>query len=179
MPNGSALHPEFLANGRFFQVRPRQYVAVHFLGHPGGYSAGYLRRLSRRSSGYFGFWHRHSLGDSASFNFCPFQQRTRGISFTGSMSTTRGMLCIRSILTFYHAGLWQRSLRGWRHGLAFGEGSELLGRRCGSFFCRCRAGFISLPRQVSRFPAQYTIGGQPSTTTKLHVQLGRDLHLQA
>jgi hypothetical protein len=74
MPNGSALHPEFLANGRFFQVRPRQYVVVHFLGHPGGYSAGYLRRLSRRSSGYFGFWHRHSLGDGASFNFYPFQQ---------------------------------------------------------------------------------------------------------
>jgi hypothetical protein len=82
------------------------------------------------------------------------------------MTTTRGRLRLRSILTLYHAGLWQRSLRGWRHGLALGEGSGLLGSRRGSFFSHCRAGFISLPGQVRRFPAQYIIGGQPSTTTK-------------
>jgi hypothetical protein len=29
------------------------------------------------------------------------------------------------------------------------------------------------------FPTQYTIGGQPSTTTNLHVLLEKDFHLQA
>jgi hypothetical protein len=60
-----------------------------------------------------------------------------------------------------------------------GEGIGLLGSRCGSFFTRWRAGFISLPRQVRRFPWQYIIRGQPNQTTNLHVLLSRDLHLQA
>jgi hypothetical protein len=86
---------------------------------------------------------------------------------------------LRSVLTFYNAGLPQCSLHGWRHGLSLGEGSGLLGGWRGTFFSHCRAGFILLPRQVRGFPAQYTIGCQPSTTTKLHVLLGKDLHLQA
>jgi hypothetical protein len=95
------------------------------------------------------------------------------------MPTNRRRLRIHSVLTFYHAGLWQRSLRGLCHGLALGEGSGLLGNKHGSFFSRCRAGLISLPGQVRRFPAQYITGGQPSTTTQLHVLLRKDLHLQA
>jgi hypothetical protein len=54
-----------------------------------------------------------------------------------------------------------------------------LGRHSGRFFSHRRAGFISLPGQVGGFPAEYTIGCQPSTTTKLHVLLGKDIHLQA
>jgi hypothetical protein len=95
------------------------------------------------------------------------------------MTTLGGRLRIHNVLTFYHAGLWQRSLRGWFYGLALGEGSRLLGSRRESFFSRCRAGFISLPEQVRRFLAQYKTGGQPSTTTKLHVLLRKKLHLQA
>jgi hypothetical protein len=52
------------------------------------------------------------------------------------------MTTTRSVLTFYYTGLWQRSLRGWRHGLALGEESGLLGSRRGSFFSHYRAGFI-------------------------------------
>jgi hypothetical protein len=84
------------------------------------------------------------------------------------MTTPGGRLCIHNVLTFYHAGLWQCSLRGWFYGLALGEGSGLLGSSRESFFSRCRAGFISLPGQVRRFLAQYKTGGQPSTTTQLH-----------
>jgi hypothetical protein len=84
-----------------------------------------------------------------------------------------------STLTFYYAGLRQCSLYGRRHGFSLGEGSGLLGSWRGIFFSRCCAGFISLPGQVCRFPAQYTIGCQPSTTTNLHVLLEKDLHLQA
>jgi hypothetical protein len=86
---------------------------------------------------------------------------------------------LRSVLTFYNAGLWQRSLYGRRHGLCLGDGSGPLGGWRGTFFSHCRAGFILLPGQVCGFPAQYIIGCQPSTTTKLHVLLGEDLHLQA
>jgi hypothetical protein len=56
------------------------------------------------------------------------------------MTTIRRKLRLRSILTFYYAGLWQRSLRGWRHGLALGEGSGLLGCWRGSFFSRAVLG---------------------------------------
>jgi hypothetical protein len=59
------------------------------------------------------------------------------------------------------------------------EWSGLLGSRRGKFFSRLRAGFISFPGQVSRFPAQYKISGQPSKTTKLQVLLGKGFHLQA
>jgi hypothetical protein len=59
------------------------------------------------------------------------------------------------------------------------EGSGLLGSRRGNFFSRCRAGFISFPGQISRLPAQYKIGGQPSKITKLQVLLGKCFHLQA
>jgi hypothetical protein len=94
------------------------------------------------------------------------------------MTTTRGRLHLCSILTFNYAGLRQCSLYGRRHGLGLGEGSGLFGSWRRIFFSCC-AGFISLPGQVCRLPAQYTIGCQPSTTANLHVLLGKDLHLQA
>jgi hypothetical protein len=83
---------------------------MHFFGHPGAYSVGYLRRLSCCSGGYFGFWHNtfsgHILGDGAFLNFCPYQQKTHGISFPRAVTTTRGRLHLCSVLTFYCAGLW-------------------------------------------------------------------------
>jgi hypothetical protein len=95
----------------YFQVRTRQYVVAHFFSHPGGSSAGYLRRLRCRSSDYFGFWqHGHSLGNGTSIDFCPYHQKTHGISFSVAMTTPGGRLRIHNVLTFYHAGLWQCSL---------------------------------------------------------------------
>jgi hypothetical protein len=97
----------------YFQIGLRQYIIAYLFGYPGGYSAGYLCRLNCFPSGYFGFWHHgHSLGDGTSLDFCPCHEKTHGISLPGAMTTTRGRLRIRSILTFYHAGLWQRSLYG-------------------------------------------------------------------
>jgi hypothetical protein len=86
---------------------------------------------------------------------------------------------LRSVLTFYNAGLRQRSLHGRRHDLSLGEGSGLLSGWHGILFSHYRAGFILLPGQVRGFPAQYTTGCQPSTTTKLHVLLWKDLHSQS
>jgi hypothetical protein len=109
----------------------------------------------------------------------PVNRRHTGSVSRGATTTTQGRLRLCSVHTFYYASLWQRSLRGWRHGLSLGEGSGLLGSRRSSFFSCCRAVFISLPGQVRRFPAQYIIGGQSSMTTKLHVLFEKDFHLQA
>jgi hypothetical protein len=76
---------------------------------------------------------------------------------------------MRSVLTFYNAGFRQRTLYSRRHSLCLGDGSGLLGGWRGTFFSHHCAGFILLPGQVCGFPAQYTIGCQPSTTTKLRV----------
>jgi hypothetical protein len=86
------------------------------------------------------------------------------------MTTPRGRLRLRSILTFYNAGLRQRSLHG-RSGLLSGWRGILFSHYC--------AWFIPFPGQDRGFPAQYTTGCQPSTTTKLHVLLWKDFHLQA
>jgi hypothetical protein len=105
VPNGSAPHPESLARGR---LRPGSTPAVRhcaLLRPHRGSSSGYLRRLKCRSSGHFGFWHHgHSLGDGTSIDFCPYHQKKHEISFVGAMTTTRGRVRIRSVLTFYHAG---------------------------------------------------------------------------
>jgi hypothetical protein len=58
-------------------------------------------------------------------------------------------------------------------------GSELLSGRRGFLFHHLCGGFIPIPGQVRRFPAEYTIGCQPSTTIKPNVLLRKDLHLQA
>jgi hypothetical protein len=61
---------------------------------------------------------------------------------------------------------------------AWGGSGLLSGWRGFLFSHRC-AGFIPIPGQVRGFPAEYTTGCQPSTTTKPNVLLGKDLHLQA
>jgi hypothetical protein len=62
---------------------------------------------------------------------------------------------------------------------ASGAGADPLSGWRGFFFSHCRTGFILIPGQVRGFPAEYTTGCQPSTTTKPNVLLGKDLHLQA
>jgi hypothetical protein len=83
----------------------------------------------------------------------------------------------RGLLTFYYTGFRQRSLCARSRSLGLREGSGLLDSE--RFFSCCYAGFISFPGQISRFPAQYTWGGQPSTTTQFQVLLGKGFHLQA
>jgi hypothetical protein len=57
------------------------------LGHRGGSSAGYLHRLGGCSGGFLGLWHQafngHSLGDGASLDFAPCQQKTYGLVSLG------------------------------------------------------------------------------------------------
>jgi hypothetical protein len=84
-----------------------------------------------------------------------------------------------SVLTFYDAGLWLCSLHGRRLGLCMRGGSGLPSGWRGFLFSHRCFGFIPIPGQVRGFPAVYTVGCQPSTTTKPNVLLGEDLHLQA
>jgi hypothetical protein len=119
-------------------------------GHPGGC---HLRRLSCCLGGHLGFRHnafnRHSLRDGATLDFCPCQHKTYRISSLGALTTTRGRSHYYSVLTFYYTGFWQCSLRDRHHGLGLREGSGLLNGRRGTFFSHRRAGFISVPGQVS------------------------------
>jgi hypothetical protein len=71
-------------------------------------------------------------------------------------TTLRGYHGLSRALTFDYAGLRQRSLSSRRFGLRLRGGSELLGGRHSFFFRhRCR-GFIPLPGQIRRLPAEYT-----------------------
>jgi hypothetical protein len=71
------------------------------------------------------------------------------------------------------------SFSAWRRGFGLREGSGLLDNERWVLFSCCRTGFISFPGEISRFPAQYTWSGQPSTTTQFHVILMDGLYLQA
>jgi hypothetical protein len=126
-----------LRTNDYLQANLRQGITTHFFSHPGGC---YLRRLSCCFGGHLGFWHkafnRHSLRDGATLYFCPYQHKTYEISSLGALTTTRGRPHYCSILTFYYAGFWQRSLRDRHHGLGLREGSGLLGGGRGNFFSR-------------------------------------------
>jgi hypothetical protein len=84
----------------------------------------------------------HNLGDGASLDFSPCQQKAHGISFprgydyysrkTASTQCTHLLLCWPPAMKPLRPALRSRS----------GEESGLLGSRRGSFFSRCRAGFI-------------------------------------
>jgi hypothetical protein len=87
------------------------------------------------------------------------------------------LLCC--VLTFHDAGLWQCNLHGRRLGFFLRGGSGPLSDWHGFLFRHRCGGFIPIPGQVCRFPAEYTTSCQPSTTTKPNVLLGKDLHLQA
>jgi hypothetical protein len=70
-------------------------------------------------------------------------------------TTLQGYYGLSRVLTFDHAGFRQRSLSSWRFGLRLRGGSGLLGGRRDFFFRhRCR-GFIPLPGQIRRLPAEY------------------------
>jgi hypothetical protein len=71
-------------------------------------------------------------------------------------TTLWGYYSLSRVLTLDHAGFKQCSLSSRRYGLRLRGGSGLLGGRRGFFFRhRCR-GFIPLPGQIRRLPAEYT-----------------------
>jgi hypothetical protein len=100
-------------------------------------------------------------------------------SHLATTTTLPGYSNLSRVLTFNYAGLRQLSLSGRRLGLCLRGGSGLLSRRCGFFFRHLCRGFIPLPGQVRRFPAEYT--SRLSTKYDYHIQvlLGENQHLQA
>jgi hypothetical protein len=77
---------------------------------------------------------------------------------SASVTTTnlRGYYSPSRVLTFDYAGFRQCSLSSRRFGLRLRGGSGLLGGRRGFFFRHRRRGFIPLPGQIRRLPAEYT-----------------------
>jgi hypothetical protein len=77
-------------------------------------------------------------------------------SYLTTTTTLRGYHNLSRVLTFNYAGFRQRSLSGRRFGLRLRGGSGLLSGRRGFFFRHRCGGFIPLPGQISRSPAEYT-----------------------
>jgi hypothetical protein len=71
-------------------------------------------------------------------------------------NTLRGYYSLSRVLTFDYAGVRQHSLSGRRFGLRLRGGSGLLSGRRIFFFRHRYRGFIPLPRQIRRLPAEYT-----------------------
>jgi hypothetical protein len=88
-------------------------------------------------------------------------------------------LHLSRVLTFNDAGFRQCSLRGRRLGLRLRGGSGLPSGRRGFLFRHRCGGFIPLPGQVRRFPAECT--SWLSTQYDYHIQrtTRKDEHLQA
>jgi hypothetical protein len=72
------------------------------------------------------------------------------------MTTLRRYYSLSRVLTFDYAGFRQRSLSSRRFGLRLRGGSGLLGGRRSFFFRHHCRGFIPLPGQIRRLPAEYT-----------------------
>jgi hypothetical protein len=71
-------------------------------------------------------------------------------------TTLRGYYSLSRVLTFDDTGFRQCSLSSRCFGLRLRGGSGLLGGRRGFFFRHRRRGFIPLPGQIHRLPAEYT-----------------------
>jgi hypothetical protein len=77
-------------------------------------------------------------------------------SYLTTTTTLRGYYSLSRVLTFDYAGFRQRSLSSWLFGLRLRGGRGFLSGQHGFFFRhRCR-GFIPLPGQICRLPAEYT-----------------------
>jgi hypothetical protein len=80
--------------------------------------------------------------------------------------------------TFHYDGFWRRRNFVMRNGLSLRKGCGLLHSWRWVFFTSCCTGFLAFPGQISRFPAKYKFGDQPSKVTNLHVLLEDRLHSQ-
>jgi hypothetical protein len=95
------------------------------------------------------------------------------------MITPPGYSNLSRVLTFNDAGFRQRSLSGRRLGFRLRGGSGLLGGQRDFFFRHRCGGFIPLPGQVRRFPAEYTSRLSIKYDYHIQVLLGKDQYLQA
>jgi hypothetical protein len=89
-------------------------------------------------------------------------------SYLVATTTHRGYLLLSKVLTFNDAGFRQHSLRGRRLRFCLRGGSRLLSGRRGLLLCHRCGGFIPLPGQVGRLPAEYTTW--LSTQYDYHIQ---------
>jgi hypothetical protein len=94
-------------------------------------------------------------------------------------TTLRGYYSLSRVLTFDHAGFRQRSLSSRRFGLRLRGGSGLLGGRRDFFFRHHCRGFIPLPGQIRRLPAEYTSWLSVKHDYHIKYYLGKIQHLQA
>jgi hypothetical protein len=86
----------------------------------------------------------------------PVNKKTRASVISNDYTTLQRYYNLSRVLTFDYAGFSQGSLSSRRFGLRLRCGSGLLSGRRGFFSGhRCR-GFIPLPGQIRRLPAEYT-----------------------
>jgi hypothetical protein len=83
-------------------------------------------------------------------------KRTSASVISGDYDYSPGLIPPERVVTFNDAGLGQRSFSGRRLGLRLRGGSGFLSERRGFFFRHLCSGFIPLPGQVRRSPAEYT-----------------------
>jgi hypothetical protein len=109
----------------------------------------------------------------------PVDKKTSVSVQPGDYDYSSGLISPERVLTFNDAGFGQRSLSGRHLGLCLRGGSGLLSRRRGFFFRHLCSGFIPLPGQVRRFPAEYTSRLSIKYDYHIQVLLGKNQHLQA
>jgi hypothetical protein len=83
-------------------------------------------------------------------------KKTSASAFSDDYDYSSGYYSLNRVLTFDHVGFRQRSLSSRRLGLRLRGGSELLSGRRSFFFRHHYRGFIPLPGQICRLPAEYT-----------------------
>jgi hypothetical protein len=109
----------------------------------------------------------------------PIDKKTSVSIQPGDYDYSSGLIAPERVLTFNDAGFGQRILSGRHLGLCLRGGSGLLSRRRGFFFRHLCSGFIPLPGQVRRFPAEYTSRLPIKYDYHIQVLLGKNQHLQA
>jgi hypothetical protein len=109
----------------------------------------------------------------------PVDKKTSVSVQPGDYDYSSGLISPERVLTFNDAGFGQRNLSGRHLGLCLRGRSGILSRRRGFFFRHLCSGFIPLPGQVRRFPAEYTSRLSIKYDYHIQVLLGKNQHLQA
>jgi hypothetical protein len=103
----------------------------------------------------------------------PVNEKTSASVISDVYDYSSGYYNLSRVLTFNYAGFRQRSLSGRRFGLRLRGGSRLLSERRGLFFRHRCGGFIPLPGQIRRFPAEYTGRLSVKHDSRIKYYLGR------
>jgi hypothetical protein len=126
----------------------------------GGFSDGHLHRFGGSSGSSLSLrchiFYGHHSRDITPLGFSTCHQSTSVLVIPGGYNYSSGLLAPERVLTSNDAGIRQRSLSGRRLGLCLRGRSGLLSGRRGFLFRHHCGGFIPLPGQVRRFPAEYT-----------------------